>query len=163
MTATGRTPRKATAHIPAQWALVPLRMIVGVGFAAHGYAKLARGPEHFAAILAALGIPSPGPMAWATSLLELGGGIALMLGAFVVPLSVPLALVMAIALFEVHLRYGFSSIRLQGITPAGATFGPIGYELNLLYIAALGALAAGGASPLSLDRWLAARREYASS
>ena len=31
------------------WALVPLRLVVGFGFAAHGYAKLARGPESFAA------------------------------------------------------------------------------------------------------------------
>ena len=142
----------------AQWALLPLRLILGFGFAAHGYAKLARGPEHFATILAGLGIPEPGAMAWATSLLELAGGLAVMLGAFVAPLSVPLALVMVTALFSVHLRYGFSSIRLQGISASGATFGPIGYELNLLYIAALVALAVSGAGPLSVDRWLAGRR-----
>ena len=102
------------------WVLVPLRLVVGFGFAAHGYAKLARGPESFAAILHVLGIPAPGLMAWATSLLELVGGISLMLGAFVLPLSLPLGAVMVTAMFGVHLRYGFSSIRLQAFGASGA-------------------------------------------
>ena len=28
------------------WAVVPLRLLVGYGFVAHGYAKVANGPEH---------------------------------------------------------------------------------------------------------------------
>ena len=78
-----------------------------------------------------------------------------MLGPFVVPLSLPLAVVMLTAMIRVHLRYGFSSIRLQGLTAAGAVFGPVGYELNLLYIAALSTLCLSGSSPLSFDRWRA--------
>jgi putative oxidoreductase len=141
-----------------KWALLPLRLVVGYGFAAHGYAKLARGPTAFAAILAALGVPAPLPMAWVTSLLELVGGIAIMLGAAVVPLSGPLIVVMATAMFGVHARYGFSSVRLQSFSAAGAVFGPVGFELNLLYIAALVALAINGPSPISIDRWLGERR-----
>ena len=140
-----------------RWALVPLRLMVGFGFAAHGYAKLARGPGHFAAILEAMGIPAPGLMAWVTSFVELLGGIALMLGAYVVPISVPLVAVMLTALVGVHLRYGFSSVRLQAITASGAVFGPVGYELNLLYVVALLALATSGPSPLSLDHRRASR------
>jgi putative oxidoreductase len=132
--------------------------MIGFGFAAHGYAKLARGPESFAAILAAMGIPAPGPMAWLTSFLELLGGVALMLGAAVLPLSLPLGVLMATAMFGVHLRYGFSSIRLEGLNASGAVFGPVGYELNLVYIAGLLALALSGTSPLSVDRWFQARR-----
>jgi putative oxidoreductase len=143
--------------LTGRWALVPLRLVVGFGFAAHGYAKLDRGPEQFATILAALGVPAPTTTAWVTSLLEFAGGVSLMLGAFVVPLSVPLAVIMATAMFAVHLRYGFSSIRLKGITNTGPVFGPIGYEVNLLYIAALLTLALGGSSPLSVSRWLEAR------
>jgi putative oxidoreductase len=135
------------------WALVPLRLVIGFGFAAHGYAKLARGPESFAAILGVMGVPAPAVFAWATALLELVGGIALMLGAYVVPLSLPLAVVMVTAMFGVHLRYGFSSVRLQALTAGGAVFGPVGYELNLLYLAALLALASTRPSPLSVDRW----------
>jgi uncharacterized membrane protein YphA (DoxX/SURF4 family) len=102
-----------------RWALLPLRLMIGFGFAAHGYAKLSRGPDGFAGILAAMGIPAPGPMAWLTSLLEFLGGISLMLGAAVAPLSVPLAAIMATAMFGVHFRYGFSSIRLKGISAEG--------------------------------------------
>lgn len=143
-----------------RWALLPLRLVIGFGFAAHGYAKLARGPEHFAVILAAMGIPAPGPVAWSTSLLELLGGISLMLGAGVVPLALPLGAIMVTALLGVHLRYGFSSIRLVELSASGAKFGPVGYELNLVYIAGLLALALGGASPLSVDRWLRSRRRH---
>ena len=140
------------------WALLPLRLMIGFGFAAHGYAKLARGPATFAPIVAALGLPAPLFTAWATSLIELGGGILMMLGAFVVPLCLPLAATMAAAMFGVHLRYGFSSIKLRALTAAGAEFGPPGYELNLLYLVAIATLALAGSSPLSLDRLIESRR-----
>jgi putative oxidoreductase len=141
-----------------EWSLLPLRLMLGFGFAAHGYAKLSRGPENFAVILTAIGVPHPHLMAWATSLLEFFGGVSLMAGAFVVPLTLPLSIIMLTAIFSVHLQYGFSSVRLQAVTAAGAQFGPIGYEMNLLYIAGLMALAIGGAGPLSIDHYLQWKR-----
>jgi putative oxidoreductase len=140
-------------------ALLPLRLVIGFGFAAHGYAKLSRGPENFATILTSIGVPKAHLMAWVTTLLELVGGISLMVGAFVVPLSLPLAFVMLTAIFSVHLEYGFSSVRLKSVTAAGAQFGPIGYEMNLLYIAGLAALALSGSSRLSIDHWLRTRKQ----
>jgi putative oxidoreductase len=140
------------------WALVPLRLMIGFGFAAHGYAKLSRGPEHFAAMLTTLGVPQPHLMAWVTSLLELLGGVSVMAGAGVVPLSLPLAVVMLTAMLSVHVPYGFSSIKLKAVTAAGAEFGPIGYEMNLLYIAGLLTLAWGGPGRLSVDQWLRRRK-----
>ena len=142
-----------------EWALLPLRLVIGFGFAAHGYAKLNRGPENFATILTSIGIPEPYLTAWTTSLLEFLGGISLMAGAFVLPLSLPLAVVMLTAMFSVHLQYGFSSVKLKAVTAAGAQFGPIGYEMNLLYIAGLAALALSGSSRLSIDRWLRTRKQ----
>jgi putative oxidoreductase len=56
-----------------------------------------------------------------------------------------------VAIFTVHLPYGFSSIKLLAVTPAGAQFGPVGYECNLLYLACLVALVIGGSGPLSVD------------
>ena len=141
-----------------EWALFLLRLVVGFGFAAHGFAKLARGPEQFAGLLAALGIPAPSLAAWATALLEFAGGIGVMAGFFVPLLAVPLAAILLTAMVTVHWPYGYSSIRLTGVTPAGATFGPIGIELDLLYLAALATLAVGGTGPLALDRWLFPRR-----
>src|SRR6185437_4223501 len=41
----------APLPLPADWYAIPLRLIVGAGFVEHGYAKLARGPEIFIAIL----------------------------------------------------------------------------------------------------------------
>jgi len=140
------------------WQLLPLRLVIGYGFAEHGYAKLARGPANFATILTAMGVPFPEPMAWVTSLVELLGGVAMMAGVAVALISVPLIVVMLTAMFGVHVRYGFSSVRLKAFGAAGATFGPVGYELNLLYVAGLVVLALSAATPLSLDAWLNARR-----
>jgi len=132
--------------------------MTGFGFAAHGYAKLHRGPDKFAVILGSMGVPQPHLTAWITALLEFFGGISVMAGAFVLPLTVPLAVIMLTALFTVHLRYGFSSITLKAVTSSGAQFGPVGYELNLLYIAGLLTLAISGAGALSVDGWLKRRK-----
>jgi putative oxidoreductase len=144
------------------WTLLPLRLMIGFGFAAHGYAKLSRGPDAFASILASLGVPQPHVMAWVTSLLEFLGGVSVMAGAFVTLLTVPLAAIMLTALFSVHLQYGFSSIRLKAVTAVGAEFGPIGYELNLLYLVGLLTLALAGPGRYSIDRWRKAGKQAAS-
>jgi putative oxidoreductase len=140
------------------WAVLPLRVMIGFGLAAHGYAKISRGPDAFASILTAIGVPAPGFMAWITSLLELLGGLSIMIGAFVAPLSVPLMLVMLVAMFSVHLQYGFSTVKLKAVTASGAEFGMPGYEMNLLYVAGLLTLALGGPGPASVDNWRRIRR-----
>lgn len=148
---------RATDDLVGRWALIPLRLIVGYGFMEHGLAKLGRGVNSFATILTAIGAPFPLPMAWATVLVEIFGGLAILLGAFVAVASIPMAIVLLTAIFTVHLPYGFSSIKLQSVTPDGAHFGQPGYETDLLYLAGLAALTVGGASPFSLDRLLARR------
>ena len=70
----------------------------------------AKGPEAFAAILQAMGVPGPHLMAWLTILTEIFGGLAILLGAFVTLASLPMAAVLLVAIFTVHLPYGFSSI-----------------------------------------------------
>jgi len=134
------------------WAPLPLRLIVGFGFIEHGYAKLLNRPENFASILHALGVPAPHLMAWLTILTEFLGGFAVLLGVFVPLVSLPMAAVLLVAMFSVHWRYGFSSIKLLAVTPAGAKFGPPGYECDLLYLACLVALVLAGSGPLSIDK-----------
>lgn len=136
------------------WYAIPLRLIVGCGFIQHGYAKLARGPESFVAILHALGMPVPALFAWATVVVELLGGFAVLIGAFIPIASIPMIIVLLVAIFAVHLPSGFSSIKLQSVDAAGAHFGQPGYETDLLYIAALLAMVLGGSGPLALDRLL---------
>ena len=139
-------------------ALLPLRLIIGFGFMAHGYAKLSAGPQKFAEMLQTIGIPAPGLMAWMTALVEFFGGLAVVAGALIPIVSIPLAVVMLVAMFTVHLPYGFSSIKLMGITGGGPQFGTPGYEVNLLYLAGLLTLVLGGTSPFSVDRIFARRK-----
>lgn len=141
-----------------RWALVGLRVLVGFGFAAHGYAKLEHGVDQFAHVLSALGTPTPSTLAWLTVGFELLGGVALLVGAFVPVLCPPLAAIMLTAMFAVHLPYGFSSVKLRAVTGAGAQFGPVGYELNLMYLMALLVLGVSRPTPLSLDAWRARRK-----
>src|SRR5207237_3587301 len=143
----------------ARWAPVPLRLIVGYGFMEHGFAKLARGLDAFPAILQALGVPAPHLMGWLTISVEILGGLAVLLGALIPLASMPMAAVLVVAMITVHLPYGFSSIKLQAVTAAGAQFGPPGFETDLLYLACLTALVLGGSGPLAIDGLLAKSRE----
>ena len=70
-----------------------------------------------------------------------------------------MAAVLLVAMITVHLPYGFSSIKLQAVTTAGARFGPPGFETDLLYLACLAALVLGGLGPLTIDGLLAKHRE----
>src|ERR1700751_3908771 len=143
----------------ARWAPVPLRLIVGYGFMEHGFAKLVRGLDAFPAILQALGVPAPHLMGWLTILVEIFGGLAVLLGALVPLASIAMAVVLLVAIVTVHLPYGFSSIKLQAVTAAGAQFWPPGFETDLLYLACLAALVIGGSGPLAIDGLLAKRRK----
>ena len=147
----------------ARWAPVPLRLIVGYGFMEHGFAKLSRGPDAFADILHTIGVPGPHVMAWATILTEIIGGLAVILGAFVALVALPMAALLVVATVTVHLPYGFSSIKLLSVTAAGAQFGLPGYEVNLLYLACLAALVLGGAGPLAIDERFRQRRSSSES
>jgi putative oxidoreductase len=152
--------RLTTPRSPS-WYAIPLRLIVGYGFMEHGYAKLARGPDSFTAILHALGMPLPGLFAWATVAVEFLGGLAVLIGAFIPIASIPMAVVLLVAIFTVHAPNGFSSIKLESVDAAGAHFGQPGYETDLLYLAGLLALVLGGSGPLALDRLLPLRRDGA--
>jgi putative oxidoreductase len=141
-----------------QWAIFPLRLIVGFGFIAHGAAKWMRGPENFAKLLHLIGTPLPFAAAWSVTVLELFGGLAVLAGVFVAIVSVPLIASMLVAMFAVHLRFGFSTVNTIGLTTSGPIFGPPGYEINLLYIAALFLLLAAGPGEFSVEGWLARHR-----
>jgi putative oxidoreductase len=137
----------------AKWGPLPLRLIVGYGFFAHGLAKIEKGPEHFVDIVQAIGTPLPHLMAWLTILVELIGGIAVLVGASMEIFSVPMAIVLLVAMFTVHIQFGFTSIKLMAITAEGPKFGPPGIETDLLYLACLATLLLIGSGPLSVDNW----------
>jgi putative oxidoreductase len=126
-------------------------LIVGYGFLAHGLAKWSKGPEVFAGILQATGVPLPHLMAWVTIATELVCGIAFLIGTFVPLVSIPAIILLAVAIFTVHLPYGFSSIKLMSVNNGRAQFGPPGYETDLLYIACILALVLTGPGRWSVD------------
>jgi len=136
------------------WTLLPLRLVIGTGFLLHGLAKWNRGPAKFGLLLQQAGVPFPLHTAWLVTLLEVFGGAAMIAGFLVTLVSVPLIVSMAVAIFTVQGRYGFSSVNTVGLTSSGPVFGPPGYEINLLYIAGLLALALSEPTALSVDRVL---------
>jgi putative oxidoreductase len=142
----------------ARWAPIPLRLIVGYGFMQHGFAKLSKGPDAFALILHAIGVPAPHWMAWLTILIEVFGGLTVLLGAFIPLASLPMAGVLLVAMFTVHWPYGFSSIKIMSVVSGRAQFGPPGYECDLLYLACLAGLVVGGSGPMTIRGFLGRRR-----
>ena len=145
----------------ARYAILPVRLLVGYGFIEHGFAKLARGPDTFAGILQQLGVPLPHLAAWLTIGTEILGGLAMLLGFLVFWASIPMAVVLLVAMISVHLPYGFSSVRLVGISASGARFGPVGYEIDLLYLAILLMLALQGPGPLAFDNRIERKKKIA--
>jgi putative oxidoreductase len=142
-------------NLPCRWTLLPLRLLVGTGFLVHGLAKWNRGPAKFGLLLQYGGVPFPFQTAWLITCLEVFGGAAVLAGLFVTIVSIPLIISMLGAIFTVQGRFGFSSVNTIGVTPSGPLFGPPGYEINLLYIAGLLALAFSGPTALSVDRVIA--------
>jgi len=142
----------------SRWAPIPVRLIVGYGFMVHGYLKLERGVEVFAAALGGLGLPAPGFLAWLTAIVELACGLAVLLGAYVTWVSVPMVVVLLVAIVTVHWQFGFSSIKFLAVTAAGPQFGKPGIETDLLYLACIATLLIAGVGPLAIDNWRARRR-----
>jgi putative oxidoreductase len=148
----------APLAVPSAWYALPLRIILGFGFVEHGVAKLDRGPEAFIAILHAMGTPFPELLGWATIVVEVVGGLCILAGAFVPLMTVPMVVVLIVAILTVHLPNGFSSIKLLSYDANGAHFGQPGYETDVLYVAGLMALCIGGAGPFSVDAYLRTRQ-----
>ena len=126
-------------------ALTALRVVLGFLFAAHGWQKFNEwtiaGTQ---ASFAKMGVPAAEAMAPAVAVLELAGGIALVLGLLTRVVAALLALDMLGALVLVH-------------APAGVFAANGGYELVLLLAAASFTLALAGAGRLSVDRALFGR------
>jgi putative oxidoreductase len=142
-----------------QWAPLVIRLIIGYGAMAHGWAKLSRGPAGFEKLLVLIGVPFPHINSWVVPFAELIGGLAILVGAFVSIAAIPLILTMLVAMFMIHINYGFSSIKTIGLTANGPIFGPPGYEVNLLYIAGLISIILTGAGIFSIDSLIAHRKK----
>jgi Predicted membrane protein len=127
-----------------------LRVAVGVVFVAHGAQKLfgvwgGAGPSGTAAFLAQLGLTPAMPLALLAGLVELAGGLMLILGALTLIAALALAIDMGVATYKVHLANGF--FLNWNLTPNQGH----GYEFGLVLIGALVALMLTGPGALSID------------
>ncbi|MET0932658.1 MAG: DoxX family protein [Mycetocola sp.] len=126
--------------------LTLLRVVVGFIFVLHGVQKTFEqtfpGVQGF---FESLGIPLASVAAPAVSLLELVGGVLLIVGAFTRIIAALLTINMIVAIATVHAALGF-------FVDAG------GYEFVLLLGAAAIAIALMGPGRFSVDELIAARR-----
>lgn len=125
---------------------LPLRVGAGVIFAAHGAQKLfgwfgGYGLEGTAGWMTSIGLEPGLPMAVLAGGAEFFGGLLLIIGLFVRPAALMLAITMVVAIVTVHLEHGlFLSNN--------------GYEFGLALLVISAALAVRGAGSLSIDRLL---------
>jgi putative oxidoreductase len=141
--------------------LAPLfiRIAVGLGFIVHGWAKISRGTAGFEKLLTLVRVPFPHLNAEIVPYIELLGGIGVLVGFYVRIVSIPLIMTMLVAMFTIHMKFGFSSVNTIGLSENGPMFGPPGYEINLIYIGALVSLLLTGAGEYSIDKILLRRQK----
>jgi putative oxidoreductase len=107
--------------LPASWYAIPLRLIVGLGFFEHGYAKLSHGADGFISILKAIGMPFAHFFGWSTIIVEMGGGLLVLLGAFLPVAAIPMMVVLLVAIFTVHLPNTYGTPECEWHTNATYT------------------------------------------
>jgi putative oxidoreductase len=126
--------------------LLVLRLVVGLGFAAHGAQKLfgafgGHGIGGTAGFFEAIGLRPGKPHAWAAGSAELGGGLLIAAGLLTPLAAAALIAVMTAAVVTVHMANGFFVANN-------------GFEYNLVLATVVFALAGIGAGEWSLDNAL---------
>jgi putative oxidoreductase len=130
-------------------ATLPLRLIAGIIFTAHGAQKLfawfgGYGLEATGQWMESIGITPGYLMALMAGSAEFFGGLLLIVGLLTRPTSFVLAITMAVAIVTVHLEHGlFMSNN--------------GYEFALILLATSISLMVSGAGKLSLDNKIVQR------
>lgn len=120
------------------WGVLILRIVFGLIFFSHGLDKFQGGIETVAQWFESIGIP--GFLAWVVASIELGGGIALILGLGTRVVSFLIGIVMVVAIWKVKLANG-----LLGTGQAS------GYEFDLILLAVAIYFMTNGSSFYALD------------
>ncbi len=131
------------------FASLPLRLVAGVIFTAHGAQKLfawfgGYGLDATGQWMESIGLVPGYPLAVMAGSAEFFGGIFLIVGLLIRPTSAVLAITMLVAMFSVHIDNGlFMSNN--------------GYEFSLALLAISVSLLLSGAGKLSLDNLITKR------
>lgn len=129
-----------------EWGLLVARVVLGVVLVAHGWQKFTEwGIAGTTASFQEMGVPAPPVSALVASIVELGGGVLLILGLFTTVAGVLVALNMLGAVLFVH-------------APHGVFVAGNGWELVAVIGVASLVFALVGAGRISLDALIAGRR-----
>jgi putative oxidoreductase len=102
-------------RLTAPYGLAILRVVLGIAMAVHGWAKLSGGVDNLAGFFGGtLGIPAPGLMAWVVTIVELVGGILLIVGFLTQIAGILIALDMLGAILFAYLLRGAPLIAENG-------------------------------------------------
>jgi putative oxidoreductase len=115
--------------------LLALRLALGIIFFSHGYPKLAHQGAGMQGFFVQHGLP--GNFVYVAGVLEVFGGLLLVLGLFTRGAALLLAIEMGVAIWKVHSNGGYLAVHE--------------YEFPLTLLTACFALATVGAGAISLD------------
>ncbi|WP_159885590.1 DoxX family protein [Paenibacillus puerhi] len=126
--------------------LLLFRVVLGLTFAIHGYQKFAGGIDNISGWFQSIQLP--GFTAYLVAVIELVGGIAVILGLGTRFISALFAIIMVVAIFKVKLAAGFF----------GSAEAP-GYELDLVLLILSAGLAFTGSPLLAVERMITRSEE----
>jgi putative oxidoreductase len=129
-----------------QVGMLILRLVLGITFFIHGLAKFQVGIDNIAGWFQSMGIP--GFMAYVVAVIELVGGLALILGLGTRVVSALFVVILLVAIFKVKLAVGFMGNGKMA-----------GYELDLSMMATALYFVLNGGSKFSIDSMVFGKRE----
>lgn len=132
----------------ARYGLAILRIVLGIAFVVHGWSKLSGGVGGVGGFFGSLGIPAPALMAWVVTIVELVGGLLLIVGALTQIVGILLALNMLGAILFAFLMRGAPFIENGAIT----------WEKEAVFAAAALCLVLAGPGAWSVDDVMAESR-----
>lgn len=125
--------------LTAPYGLAILRIVLGIAMAVHGWGKLSGGVDGVAGFFGSIGVPLPSLTAWLVTIIELVGGILLILGAATQIASLLIALVLLGAIVFARISGPF----IDG--------GAISWEKEAVFLAAAICLFLSGPGAWSVD------------
>jgi putative oxidoreductase len=140
--------RGLDVRLTARYGLVILRVVLGIAILVHGWSKLSGGVGNVAGFFGTLGIPAPGLMAWVVTIVELVGGILLVVGFLSQIAGILITLDMLGAILFAYLLRGAPFIEKGAIT----------WEKEAIFAAAALCIALAGPGAWSVDDVVAENR-----